>query len=107
MQNSTPFLPASGACAWRGRSATAPNKRAAHGRAGSPLFGRSLADLPRLGLPIATHIQVLWRQVEREEAAGRRDLADEVRQELIREYPRFVSGAASLANPRANRFPHQ
>lgn len=64
----------------------------------------TLPDLHLLGLPVVTHIQALWRHVEREEAAGRRDLADEGRQELIREYPRSFQ-ALQAVRTSGNRFP--
>lgn len=79
-------------------------EQAGRTREAAAAFRTILADLPRLGLPIATHIQVLWRQVEREEAAGRRDLADEVRQELIGEYPRSFQALQALRTS-GNRFP--
>ena len=67
-------------------------------------FRTTLPDLHLLGLPVVTHIQALWRHVEREEAAGRRDLADEGRQELIREYPRSFQALQALRTS-GNRFP--
>ena len=79
-------------------------EQAGRTREAAAAFRTVLADLPRLGLPITTHIQELWRHVEREEAAGRRDLADEVRQELIREYPRSFQALQALRTS-GNRFP--
>ena len=70
----------------RGRVARAFGHRAEQAgrtREAAAAFRTTLGDLQLLGLPVVTHIQALWRHVEREEAAGRRDLADEVRQELI------------------------
>ena len=93
--------------AGRGRVARAFGHRAGQAgrtREAAAAFRTVLADLPRLGLPITTHIQELWRHVEREEAAGRRDLADEVRQALIREYPRSFQALQALRTS-GNRFP--
>ncbi len=93
--------------AGRGRVAQAFGQRAERaGRArdAATAFRTTLADLHLLGLPIATRIQALWRQVERDEAAGRRDLADEMRQELIREYPRSFQALQALRTS-GNRFP--
>ena len=91
----------------RGRVARAFGHRAeqaGRAREAAAAFRTTLADLHLLGLPIATHIQALWRHVEREEAAGRRDLADEARQELIREYPRSFQALQALRTS-GNRFP--
>ena len=93
--------------AGRGRVARAFGHRAEQAgrtREAAAAFRTVLADLPRLGLPITTHIQELWRHVEREEAAGRRDLADEVRQTLIHEYPRSFQALQALRTS-GNRFP--
>ena len=79
-------------------------EQASRAREAAAAFRTTLADLHLLGLPIATHIQALWRQVEREEAAGRRDLADEARQELIHEYPRSFQALQALRTS-GNRFP--
>ncbi len=79
-------------------------EQAGRTRDAATAFRTVLADLPLLGLHVATHVQALWRQVEREEAAGRRDLADEVRQELIREYPRSFQALQALRTS-GNRFP--
>lgn len=79
-------------------------EQAGRTREAAAAFRTTLADLHLLGLPVATHIQLLWRHVEREEAAGRRDLADEVRQELIGEYPRSFQALQALRTS-GNRFP--
>ena len=81
-------------------------EQAGRTREAAAAFRMTLADLHLLGLPIATHIQALWRQVEREEAAGRRDLADEARQELIHEYPRSFQALQALAHG-GQPLPHQ
>ncbi|MAG36885.1 MAG: hypothetical protein CL878_11680 [Dehalococcoidia bacterium] len=67
-------------------------------------YQTALADLPILGRSVGARIQSLWRQVERYEAAARRDLADEVRQELIREFPRSFQALQALRTS-DGRFP--
>ncbi|MDE2994042.1 MAG: hypothetical protein OXU67_09185, partial [Chloroflexota bacterium] len=79
-------------------------EQAGRTREAAAAFRTTLPDLHLLGLPVVTHIQALWRHVEREEAAGRRDLADEGRQELIREYPRSFQ-ALQAVRTSGNRFP--